>query len=338
MNKFNWYEARSIEDAVKQSNSTVADEISNPTGKAAVFKSGGIDLWDMVKEGLIEPQMVVNVRNIPGLDDIAFDPQNGLSIGANAVLSDIEADEAVGKHYPALQQAIAHAATPQLRNMSTLGGNLAQRTRCWYFRSADHPCLRKGGDRCYARSQDSGQNENHAIINNGSCVSLHASSIATALLACQAVVKITDKAGETREVAIEDFFVSPAVDVSRENVLEAGDLITSVRLPLPAANTRSSYIKQVARESYDWSLGDVAVVATVSGGRCEKVAIALGAAAPTPIRSYRAEEAMRGKPINETTAQAAAEAAMGFARPLTMNGYKVPLFESTIKAALLALV
>lgn len=335
MNKFNWYEAKSVEDATSQANSTVSEEIYTPTGKASIFKSGGIDVWDMVKEGLIEPQTVINVRNIEGLDSIRFDQGEGLSIGANVTLAEIELSNEIRSNFPALQKAVAHAATPQLRNMSTLAGNLAQRTRCWYFRSADHPCMRKGGDRCYARSQQSGQNENHAILDNGSCVSLHASSVATALLGFEASVVYIDSAGEKHEVPIEDFFVSPAQDIWRENILSPGDLITEIKLPSPASGTRSSYIKQIARESYDWSLADVAVVATMNGNRCEKVIIALGAAAPIPVRAYGAEEVMKNKVINMANAKAAAETAMAAARPLTMNGYKVPLFEATIRDALL---
>ncbi|MDH3650434.1 MAG: FAD binding domain-containing protein [Saprospiraceae bacterium] len=335
MNKFSWYEAKSVEDAVKQANSTVSKELNEPAGDAAIFKSGGIDVWDLFKEGLIEPKTVVNVRNIPGLDKIGFSQNNGLSIGANVTLTEMEDSEEIKKNFSALQVAVAHAATPQLRNMSTLAGNLAQRTRCWYFRSSDHPCLRKGGDRCFARNQDSGENENHAILDNATCVSLHASSIATALLAYQASVVYVDSTGAKMEVPIEDFFVSPGQDVTSENILKPGDLITEIRIPTPSANTKSYYIKQVARESYDWSLADVAVVAEMSGKTCEKISIALGAAAPTPIRAYRAEGLLVNKPITEAKAKLAAEAAVGFARPLTMNGYKVPLFESIVKRALL---
>jgi xanthine dehydrogenase YagS FAD-binding subunit len=233
---------------------------------------------------------------------------------------------------------VAHAATPQLRNMSTIAGNLAQRNRCWYFRSVDHSCFRKNGDRCFARHSQTGQNEGHAIIDNGSCVSVHASSISTALLALQAKVVIVNAKMEKKEVPIEDFFVSPAQDVSRENILQKKDLITAIKIPAPTANTKSYYIKQVARESYDWSLADVAVVAEMKGNTCQNIAIALGAAAPTPIRSYEAESLLKGKPLNEQNMMKAAEKAMEVARPLSKNGYKVPLFKSIITRALNELV
>ena len=338
MNKFNWYEAKSVGDAIKQTNATVAGELYEPTGKASVFKSGGIDLLDLMKEGLLQPDTIVNVRNIAGLDQIKFNNRTGLQLGANVTLAEIESDEIVVEQYFALHQAVTHAATPQLRNMSTIAGNLAQRTRCWYFRSIDHPCFRKGGDRCFARHSQNGQNENHAILENGSCVSVYASSIATALLAYNASLLIVDNKGEEKSVPLAEFFVNPGIDPSRENILEPGDLITEIRVPKQNANTRAFYIKQVARESYDWSIADVAVVADVTGNRINNAQIVLGSAAPTPIRALRAEESIAGKEVNETNATAAAKAAMEQARPLSMNGYKVPLFESIIKRALLEIV
>lgn len=338
MNRFSWYEAKSLEDAIKQANSNLSEEVYSPTGKAALFKSGGIDVLDFVKEGLVEPMTIINIRNIPGLNKISHEGSTGLRIGANVTLAEIEHNQEVADHYPALQMAVAHAATPQLRNMSTLGGNLAQRTRCWYFRSADHPCFRKNGDRCYARHSQTGQNEGHAIIDNGSCVSVHASSIATALMALGAKVVITSEGMKEKEVPVEDFFVSPAQDVARENILGNKDIITEIRIPAPGPNTKSHYIKQVARESYDWSLADVAVVAEMKGTTCQDIKIALGAAAPTPIRSYETEALLKGATLNEKSIRDAAEKAMEMARPLSKNGYKVPLFKSIIIRALNELV
>ncbi len=335
MNKFSWYEATSIEDALQQVNSTVSEELYQPTNKASVFKSGGIDMFDWIKEGLLKPQKIINIRNIPGLDIISYDPKRGMSIGSNVTLADIASNPEVKDHYLALHQAVNHAATPQLRNMSTLGGNIAQRNRCWYFRSADHDCFRKGGDRCSARQSETGENENHAIIDNGSCVSVHASSIATALMAFNASVVIINVEGEKKKVTMDDFFVTAGKDIAMENILQAKEIITEIILPAPTKNTKSTYIKQVARESYDWSLGDVAVVFEVSGNTCRSASIVLGAAAPVPYRSMEAQRAIENKTINSENALAAAEAAMKIARPLAKNGYKVPLFVSTIKQAIL---
>jgi xanthine dehydrogenase YagS FAD-binding subunit len=335
MNKFSWYEAKSLEDALQQVNSTVSKQLYDHSDKASVFKSGGVDVFDLVKEGLLKPEKIINIRNIPGLDKIGYDPKKGLSIGSNVTLAEMASNPDIKTNYLALHQAVNHAATPQLRNMSTLGGNIAQRNRCWYFRSADHDCFRKGGDRCFARHSETGENENHAIIDNGSCVSVHASSIATALMAFNASVVIVNEKGEKKEVHMDDFFVTAGKDIAMENILQAKEIITEIILPAPSNNTKSAYIKQVARESYDWSLGDVAVVLEVSGDTCRTASIVLGAAAPVPYRSVEAQQAIEKKTVNSENALAAAEAAMSKARPLTKNGYKVPLFITTIKQAIL---
>ena len=335
MNKFSWYEAKSIEDALEQVNSTVSEELYGQTDKASVFKSGGIDVFDWVKEGLLKPVKIVNIRNIPGLDMISYDKKDGLRIGCNVTLAELASNELIKTNYLALHQAVNHAATPQLRNMSTLGGNIVQRNRCWYFRSADHDCYRKGGDRCFARHSENGENENHAIIDNGSCVSVHASSISTALMAFNASVVIINEKGKAKEVSMDEFFVSAGEDIAMETILGAKEIIKEIIIPAPSKNTKSAYIKQVARESYDWSLGDVAVVFEVSKDTCRSASIVLGAAAPVPYRSVEAQEAIENKTINSENALAAAEAAMSKARPLSKNGYKVPLFVSAIKQAIL---
>ncbi len=336
MNKFSWYEAKSVEDAIDKVNSTVSEQLYEATSGATVFKSGGVDVLDWVKEGLLKPETIINIRNIPGLDKISMDPKQGLRIGANVTLAELASNPQIKSSYLALHQAVNHAATPQLRNMSTLGGNLAQRNRCWYFRSADHSCFRKAGDRCFARHSETGENENHAIIDNGSCVSVHASSIATALMAFKASVVIAGADGKTKTVSMDEFFVKASDDIARENILKPKEIITEVIVPEPSKSTKSFYIKQVARESYDWSLGDVAVVLETSGDKCKSASIVLGAAAPTPYRSVQAEEAMAKNEINAANAAAAADAAMSVARPLSKNGYKVPLFKSIIRDAIVS--
>jgi xanthine dehydrogenase YagS FAD-binding subunit len=337
MNKFNYYDALSVNDAVKQANTTVGEELYTPSFTGAIYKGGGIDVLDMVKEGLIQPKTVINVKNIPGMDSITMD-QDGLTIGANVTLAEMEENKDILKNYLALHEAVAHAATPQLRNMSTIAGNIAQRTRCWYFRSTDHPCFRKGGDRCYARHSSNGQNENHAILDNGSCVSTHASSVSTALLAYNGSVVFTNGKMESKEVPFSEFFVSPGQDISKENILKPKDLITAIKIPRPSPNTKSFYSKQVEKESFDWSIGDVAIVAEMSGKKCTKVSIVLGAAAPVPYRSKEAEKVVVNQTITNILAEQAARKAMENARPLSMNNFKLPLFEAIIKQGLLNLV
>jgi xanthine dehydrogenase YagS FAD-binding subunit len=332
MNKFSWYDAKSVEDALGQVTATVSQAMRSKTpATTAVFKSGGIDLLDLMKEGLAQPGKVINISNIKGLDQITLDAKTGLRIGANATLASVEKNELIQKNYLALHQAVAHAATPQLRNVSTLGGNIAQRTRCWYFRSANHDCFRKGGGICFARI---GENEFHSIMKNGACASVHASSVSTALMAFGAKVEITSLKGK-REVPMDEFFVLPGDDSSRETVLEASDLITAVLLPPVNNNTKSYYIKQGYKESHDWAVADVAVVMEMNGKTCKNATVVLGAAAPVPLKSKTAADALKGKTISEEVAAAAGEASMQGATPLAKNEYKVPLFKAIVKRAVM---
>jgi xanthine dehydrogenase YagS FAD-binding subunit len=336
MNKFSWYEAKSVEDALGKVNATVSEILAkngNPT--ATVLKAGGVDLLDLMKEGLVTPGTIIGIRNIPGLDKIEYDSKAGLRIGANVTLGEMEANSRIRDQYQALFQAVSHAGTPQVRNSATLGGNLAQRTRCWYFRSIDHECYRKGSGICFAQE---GENEFHAVMNNQPCASVHSSSVATALLAFNAKVEIVSADGKKREVRMEDFFVHPEKDSRTENILKANELISAVIIPATGANTKSYYIKQGARESHDWALADVAVVAEMSGNRCKKAEIALGAAAPVPIKAKAAADSLNGKEINEASAVNAGEIAMKDATPLAHNAYKVPLFKTIIKRAILKTV
>ncbi|NOX85036.1 MAG: molybdopterin-binding protein [Chlorobi bacterium] len=336
MNKFSWYDAASIEEAQKEVNATVSQTIQPDSPEnAAVFKASGIDLLDLMKEGLSGPAKVVGIRNIPGLDEISFDPEKGLRVGAMVTLSQISGDDRIKANYLALHQAASRAATPQIRNMATLGGNLAQRTHCWYFRSKELVCFRKGSSTCFAHV---GENENHAIMSYGYCVSIHSSSLATALMAFDSIVEIKDKDGKIRLVPIKNFFVLPTVDRTRENILEPGELMTAVILPAPKRNTVSYYIKMGSRKSQDWPMAEVAVVAELSGNVCKSVNVALGAAAPVPLISKLANDSITGKTITEATAAEAGRAAMQIALPLSENGYKIPVFQTIIKRALLAVV
>jgi len=333
MNKFSWYEAMSVDDAVSKVNSTASDILGKATnGSSAVFKAGGIDLLDLMKEGLVNPSTIISVKNIPGLDKIEFNEKEGLKVGANVTLAELESNQVIKDKYLALHQSVAHAGTPQLRNSATLGGNLAQRTRCWYFRSIDHECYRKGSGTCFAQK---GENEFHAIMSNGTCASVHSSSVATALMAFNAEVEIAGAKGKTRKVSMDEFFVHPEKESRTENILEANELITAITIPTPKANTKSHYIKYGVRESHDWAIADVAVVTEVSGGRCKKAEIALGAAAPVPIKSEEAAKMLKGKMINESVAASAGEASMKGATPLANNAYKVPVFKQIVKRAIL---
>jgi xanthine dehydrogenase YagS FAD-binding subunit len=284
-----------------------------------------------MKEGISKPDKLVSIQSVGGLDQIKFDEKEGLRIGATVTLSDIATDERIKKSYFALHQAALQAATPQIRNMATLGGNLAQRTRCWYFRSKYHECYRKGTTTCFAQI---GENEYHGIINNSNCASVHSSSLATSLMAFDAAIEITGLEGKVKIVSINDFFVNPDIDPKRENILEANEIITAVVLPKVTDKIMTHYLKMGERESHDWPIAEVAIVAEIKNQKCKKANIVLGAAAPVPFRAKAAEELLIGKEINPDMAEAAGVAAMKNATPLSQNAYKVPIFETIIRRAI----
>lgn len=321
MNRFEWAEAATVNEAVAQMNGT------------AVIKAGGIDLLDRLKEGLEAPQRLVNIRNLKGLDRIRDDAKAGLlRLGPLVTLAQLDADPTIRRSYTALSDAAGHAATPQIRNMATVGGNLLQRPRCWYFRSEQFHCRKKGGERCFAIE---GENQYHAIFGNQLCAIVHPSATATALVALGARLELNGAKG-TREVALEEFFLTPEQDIRRENSIGADELITEIRVPAPATEARSAYLKQGEKESFDWPIAEIAVVLESDGGRVKSAAVIMGAAAPVPLRARAAESALVGQVVNEETARRAAQAAVKGATPLSENGYKVPIFETLVRRAILA--
>ena len=316
MNRFEWVNATTVDQAL----AGVTDGSS--------FKAGGVDLVDLMKDGIASPTRLVNIRNISGLDKIGEDGE-GLRIGPLATLTEIEQHPVIQKKYPALSQAASRVATPQIRNMATIGGNLVQRPRCWYFRSEDFHCRKKGGTHCFAQD---GENDYHAIFDNRVCAIIHPSGMAVPLVALDGRVEITTKKGK-REVFLEQFFTSPVDNVRRENILEPGELITAILVP--ATSARMAYYKQGEKESFDWPIADVAVALTMQGSRCNKASIVLGGAAPYPYRAKAAEAKLNNSEITEDSARAAAEAAMANATPLANNAYKIPIFEAIIRRTIL---
>jgi xanthine dehydrogenase YagS FAD-binding subunit len=317
--RFEWTNARSIDDAIGQ----LSDK--------AIVKAGGIDLMDRLKEGLDAPSRLVNIRAIPELDYVK-EESGWLRIGPMTTLAAIAEHPLIRQRYTALADAALKAATPQIRNMATVGGNLLQRPRCWYFRSDQFHCLRKGGDRCFAQD---GENEYHAIFDNDVCAIVHPSAAACALTALGAKVEVKGKNG-TREIALDDLFVRPETDITREHVLKANELLTEIRVPAPSDATRSAYTKVGQKESFDWPLAEVAVVLERRAGVVSKASIVLGAAAPAPWRATAAEKTLAAKPLNKQIALEAAAAAMKGATPLSGNAYKIPIFEAVVRRTILA--
>jgi len=291
--------------------------------------AGGTDLVGEMKDYVESPKRLVNLKSIPGLDQIEVDDQ-GVTIGAMTTLTDIAEHTDIQKNYAALAQSAGVVASPQIRNVGTLGGNLCQRPRCWYYRDPDTICLKKGGDVCYALS---GLNKYHAIFGGGPVYIVHPSDIAPALVALGAEVTILGASGE-RTVPMEDFFILPTVaNPFRENILASNEIITRIRVPKPDTNTTSFYLKLHERGSFDFALVSVAGVFQIQGKKCQQLSLVLGGVAPTPWRSSEAEQVLRGQVISEALAQRAGEAAVKNADPMSDNGYKVTLTQNLIKRA-----
>jgi xanthine dehydrogenase YagS FAD-binding subunit len=317
--RFEWTNATSIDDAIGQLNDKT------------IVKAGGVDLMDRLKEGIDSPSRLVNIRTISGLDYVK-EESGWLRIGPMVTLATIAEHPVIRQRYAVLADAGLKAATPQIRNMATVAGNLLQRPRCWYFRNEQFHCRRKGGEECFAQD---GENEYHAIFDNEICAIVHPSAAACALTALGAKVQVKAK-NDAREIALDDLFIRPETDVTREHVLKPGELLTEVRVPASSDATRSAYTKVGQKDSFDWPLAEVAVVLEPRGGTVSKASIVLGAAAPVPWRATAAEKAMIGKALSEQSAREAAAAAVQGATPLSQNAYKVPMFEAIVRRTILA--
>ncbi|MCY1020163.1 FAD binding domain-containing protein [Pyxidicoccus sp. MSG2] len=325
MQSFEWVDAESVEQAV-----SLLGESSER--QPVMAKAGGMDLLDLMKNGVVSPHRVVNLKSIKGLDGVRFDAKQGLELGALVTLARIAREPEVRGRYVALADAAGHAATPQVRNAATLGGNLLQRPRCWYFRS-EHFHQLGGNDVERVRE---GENQYHAIFDNQRTVMVHASTPATALVAYGASVELTGPGGKTRMVPVSEFLLPPDMKRPRDTVIAPNEVLTRVRLPALAAGTKSAYHKQGERESYDWPICDVAVVLRMDGKVVREAAIAMGWVAPTPRRATEAEKLLVGKPLDEELARQAAKAAVSGATPLSKNAYKVPVLEAVVRRTVLA--
>jgi xanthine dehydrogenase YagS FAD-binding subunit len=339
MQHFEWVSARSAAEAANAGTTTVAAAMVAPAGgrvsqNAVIVKAGGIDLLDLMKEGLLQPRRIVNLRGIAGLDRIVEQRDGTLRIGALVTIAQVAASPIVRERYAALADAAGSSASPQIRNVATLGGNLLQRPRCWYFRSVRHHCARKGGETCFAFG---GENQYHAIFDQNGCAIVHPSTAATALVALDAKVVLVNAEGASREVALENFYLLPDKDIHRENELKPGEILSTVVLPKLSPGARSLHLKQGEKDSFDWPIADVAVLLDRGAGRvCRRASIVLGAAAPVPHRAKAAEAVLIGKSVRDETARDAAHAALTGAAPLTKNAYKLPIFETLVRRAILA--
>jgi xanthine dehydrogenase YagS FAD-binding subunit len=300
--------------------------------EARLLRAGGVDLLDRMKEGLETPDELVELASLQGelgQQLRALRPaDSGWELGALVTLAQLAEHEALdaGGH-AALRQAAGSAATPGIRNLATLGGNLLQRPRCWYFRSADLNCLKKSGSACLAIT---GENKYHAILGGGPSFIVHPSTLACALLALDARVEVSGES--TRTIPIAELFVGPKTDPKREHSLAPGELL--VRVLLPATSSRSAYAVAKEKQSHDWPLAEVAVSLSLEAGVINAARVVLGHVAPVPWRSPEAEAALVGHKPDAALFARAAAAALAPARPLKHNAYKIPLAQGLLREAL----
>ena len=292
--------------------------------------AGGQDLLARLKDYVAEPDRIVNVK--AALDaTVTPMPGGGLKIGAAMKLVDLAENAQVAKLYPAIALAAIEVGTPQIRNQGTVGGNLNQRPRCWYFRNEEFVCFKKGGNVCFSPA---GENQFHAIFGSGPSFIVHPSSLAVPSVAYGATFRLAGPKGE-RMVAAADYFTMPTMqNVRTENVLAPNELLTHVILPAPGT-VKSGHYEVRYKESHDWPIAFATVVIGMAGDTVKSARVVMGAVAPVPWRSQAAEAALVGKPLNEETAAAAAEAALRDARPLSQNAYKIQVAKTAVKRAIL---
>lgn len=290
--------------------------------------AGGTDLLALMKDYIATPERLVNVKNLD--KRIVRTPNGGLKIGSAVTIDDLSTNADVRHLYPALATAAEAVGTSQIRAAGTVGGNLNQRPRCWYFRNEEFDCLKKGGSRCFARD---GENQYHAIFGDGPCHITHPSSLAVPAVALGATFRIFGPAGE-REVAAADYYVMPVHNIFGETVLQPNELLTHVTLP-PPGNARTATYEVRFKQSHDWPLASATVVLDTTGTTVRAARVVLGAVAPIPWRSLAAEAELAGKTITEQIAMAAADAAVDAAQPMTQNGYKVRIARTAVKRAII---
>ncbi|HYK97651.1 MAG TPA: FAD binding domain-containing protein [Candidatus Acidoferrales bacterium] len=327
MRAFELYDATTIKEAV--------DLLKANASKSARVVGGGSDLvGGLMKDwvhgkGLAIPDVLVDITTIKELSGITEDG-GGLTIGAATTLTDVINHKTVQDKFGLLSNAALSVASPLIRNFGTIGGNINQRPRCWFFRGEDFNCYKKGGDFCYAVT---GDNRYHAIIGGELCYIVHPSDTATALLALNGAAKIDGVNGQ-KTVQFDDYFTGPRVDVLRENILKPGEFMTHVTIPAPASGTKFGWTKLKDRQVYDFALTSVAVAFTMDGGNWKDGRIVLGGVSPVPYRAKVVEDAIKGKSIKDA-AKAAAAQIRTVARPMSLNAYKVDLAAGLIERTLL---
>jgi xanthine dehydrogenase YagS FAD-binding subunit len=321
MPAFDLYQPSSVGDAQK---------LLQEYGPDAWVMAGGLDSFDWLKDRIKKPKVLVDLSGIEQLKGIRT-TADGIEIGAMTTLTQVVTNPLVREKYGLLAQGAELAASPQIRNQGTLGGNVSQDARCWYYR-AGWPCYRAGGNICYADTP-TGRNREHAILHAERCVAVNPSDSAPALIALDAKFVISTAQGE-RVVDAEDYFVGPDIDITRLNILRPGDLLTAIRIPSAWAGARFYFEKIRDRNVWDFALLNVAAAMVVSGGAIERIRLAVNGAAARPLRLKAVEAAVRGQAPSPATGEMAGKLAVQGAMPLQFNAYKIPLMRNLVKRAI----
>jgi xanthine dehydrogenase YagS FAD-binding subunit len=326
MKAFEWTNPTNINEAVKMLNPGASADIDEAPRPIA----GGQDLLTTMKDYTSRPTRLVNLKNIRGLNRLSLDGK-GLTIGALITLSELEEHQGIRKVIPGLSEAAHSIATPQIRNLGTVGGNLCQRPRCWYFRLEEVICLKKGGSECYAAN---GENKYNAIIGGGPSYIVHPSDLAPMLLALGARLTVVGAEGK-KVIPLDKFFTLPSEgNLRRENVLKNDEIITEVFVPASPLTQHSTYLKFKERDSLDFALASVAAAVQLDAGKIKDVRLVLGGVAPIPWRVPAVEKFLVGKTLSPDVLAEASKLALAEAKPLEKNAYKVPLAQTLVRRAL----
>ena len=324
MPAFELYQPTSVADAQK---------LLELHGQDAWVLAGGLDSFDWLKDRIRKPKAVVDLSGIEelrGVRTVSINGSEGIEIGAMTTLTEVVNHPLIKQKYDLLAQAAEVVASPQIRNQGTIGGNVSQDTRCWYYRGG-WPCYRAGGNICYADTPE-GRNREHAILHADRCVAVNPSDSAPALIALDAKFVVRTRKGE-RVVDAEDYFIGPDIDITRLHILQPGDLLTAIRIPSTWAGAQFYFEKVRDRNVWDFPLMNVASAMATSGGNIERIRIAVNGAAARPLRLRAVEDAIRGKPRNAATGEMAGKLAVQGAVPLQFNAYKIPLMRNLVKRA-----
>lgn len=317
-------------DLLQPATADDAQKLLEKYGDDGWAMAGGMDSFDWLKDRIKKPRALVDLSGIDELKGVRA-TSDGVEIGAMTTLTEVAEHPTIQKDYSLLADAVSLVASPQIRNQGTLGGNVSQDARCWYYRGG-WPCYRAGGDTCYADTPV-GRNREHAIFGADRCVAVHPSDSAPALIALDAKFVIRNSKGE-HVVDAENYFIGPNVDITRLNILKPGDLLTAIRIPSSWAGQKFYFEKVRDRNVWDFPLMNVACAMQLSGNTIQRLRIAVNAAAPHPMRLKAVEAAVVGKPATPETGEMAGKLAVQGAVPLQFNAYKIPLMRNLVKRAI----